>query len=1204
MKPDQALRRQDAEAREAACICFDRPLVLEAGAGTGKTATLIARMLHWAIGPGWEQQRSRAGSEASPDQIAILVWSRTVAITFTEKAAAEMAQRLADGLKALIAGQTVLGMPAKFSAPATEQLKHRLSALLTHLDRVSLGTIHAFCRHLLARHPFEAELHPNFQVDGDGGEVRRQVEQLCRQELESWYGEPGDPDAQRLAALGFDPVFLASLLTRASQEHWPLEALANHPYRPEALSLWLKSQQQAAERVSGFLQARLPEAGGGKRLDPARAVEQALRGLTGSSSQDRDLESWKRHSQNWQTSGALSKLQKWAKEGLNRTEIKALGNPPSHFAEACAQLHSAWQGLMQADPELLPALFRFLHRAYGAIQRQLNRRGLVVFQELLHRCADLMERHESIRRLTRSRFDQVLVDEFQDTDPWQCRLLEQLCLRPDSTPAPTLFLVGDPKQSIYAWRHADLAAYEAFVQKVMALGGERHRLSVNFRSVPGILQEVEAIHKPIMPEIPGLQPAFQSLLAAPKLQDHAGFAEDQRRPLELWLAWAPPEEEKAGPDTLAERARELEAAALAQDLSDLHRQKLLQWHQAAVLMRSTTRQEVYLQALREAGVPYLVERDRSYYQKREIQDAGSWLQAVLDPHAQTALVGALRSPWVGVPDRAWLPLWQEGFPAAAVALDGEDVSALRAMHALIDRAAAKIDATDAAEQNKDWPYALKAAMDALAELRADWHRLPAESWLEKFRFSLDAETVEAGRYLGLHRLANLQRFFHQIGQWLQQGMGKRALLREWRACQFEGEGEVASPGDEGLDAVRILTIHKAKGLTFDHVYLVNGHGQSGANAAALQEEWMASENGFEFRLGGAATLGFHQAKRRQKEIQAAEAVRTLYVALTRARFRLVVAGRGSKKEIPSWNHASSFWELLQHREGGWPDWSDFWQQWQGKPDLSVDHPWLIRVLGAKAKRGEAAQKPAAPAAFSWEEAFLQEQRLQQARAQAQQRSLRPYTAAVTGVRHPQEGIPAGETATRPESKSSAIRPNLALAVGSAIHQALQHWDFQLPLEQALAAQKDRLAEYLKPRLVPADLPPALERAEDLWQRFGNGILAEELHRLGPHVIGRELPLLLHSDTETGPVGACIGTLDLLYQDPETGTWVIADFKTDRVEDEEGLQARCRLYAEQGQQYRRAVSLAYPKAPLAPFLEFWFLFPGQRLRVTPSKKLKS
>src|SRR5262249_51635731 len=159
------------------------PIVLEAGAGTGKTTVLVARVLAWCLGPGWERA-ARALPDAAPDAIAARALERIVAITFTEAAAAEMETRALAAFAALGRGEPVRAFDASLVAVDGALAARRARALVGAFDHLRFQTIHAFCRRLLAAHPLEAGLHPRFALDARGSAravaVREAIEERLR----------------------------------------------------------------------------------------------------------------------------------------------------------------------------------------------------------------------------------------------------------------------------------------------------------------------------------------------------------------------------------------------------------------------------------------------------------------------------------------------------------------------------------------------------------------------------------------------------------------------------------------------------------------------------------------------------------------------------------------------------------------------------------------------------------------------------------------------------------------------------------------------------------------------------------------------------------------------------------------------------------------------------------------------------------------
>ncbi len=214
---EETLRIADRGARREAQRRFDRPLILQAGAGTGKTTTLVARLLAWSLGAGWELTLARRAArpaarpvlrpegEGSPERTAADVLRGVVAITFTEAAAAEMAGRTARELDSLARGAARPDWLDPEVLPSPEETFARARALLGALDHLQIRTIHAFCLGLLADHPLEAGVHPRLTVDAEGRLLEEVVRETVEVALREGYGAPGDPHLMTLAVRGFGP---------------------------------------------------------------------------------------------------------------------------------------------------------------------------------------------------------------------------------------------------------------------------------------------------------------------------------------------------------------------------------------------------------------------------------------------------------------------------------------------------------------------------------------------------------------------------------------------------------------------------------------------------------------------------------------------------------------------------------------------------------------------------------------------------------------------------------------------------------------------------------------------------------------------------------------------------------------------------------------------------------------------------------------
>jgi ATP-dependent helicase/nuclease subunit A len=1299
------LLERDAISRAAAQTRFDRPLVLEAGAGTGKTTTLIARLLAWCLGPGWE--RACAAAAAAPrgepvavaasaaavaapastslDAIAARVLRRVVALTFTEAAAAEMAERAAHDLLALARGVAPEKWLAAASLPPAGELAQRARALAAALDHLTVETIHAYCFRLLAAHPLAAGVHPRLRVDADGRLLQQVISETVESALQPGYGTPGDPHLLALAVQGCGPREVAEALAALAGGGLPAAALAEDPFAGDG---WPSLRRRVAAAGADLL-ALLDGPLAGSRLRNAGSIVDGLRALVagqapagGAVGDDvaAEIAAEQRRVAAALPPNLRQHLRGWGRGRLGkREEASPLHEVRGELAARAARLDRLLDHLDSLDPDRLRHARLALAPLLAAIDDELRRRGIATFDSLLVGGRRLLASHPEVRATLRRGIDQLLVDEFQDTDATQCEVLRWIALDGPPDERPGLFLVGDPKQSIYGWRSADLRAYEGFVARVRDAGGEVLPLVVNFRSVPAVLAEVKRIAEPVMRASPGVQPPFARLVAdqeraAAAAAAAADLAAGGRAPVEHWVSWLPAtaspgqgtatgHADAAVPQ--AGDAAALEAAAIAADLLDLRRRQGLRWRDAAILLRSTGDLEAYLDALRRAGIPFSVERDKQYYRRREVVDAAALVRAVLDPGDHLALVTVLRSPAVGVPDAALLPLWRHQLPRLLTELHEPSRERLAVVRQAVEAAAGELPAAvPGLERVAGWELSLLAAIEQLAVLRESAAGDPADLFVERLRRLLLVDATAAARYLGAHRLANLDRFFRQLLEELEQGGGDvTAVLRALRDSIAAGrEAEEGRPPEGAEDAVRVLTIHGAKGLDFAHVYLPQLHKPSGGERPATAVGSLSPAGGREgcdYRLLGAPTPGFDLIDERRCEVEAAERVRTLYVAMTRARERLVMAGawRLQPADPPPPELARTHLHLLAWRAGC----PDLQRLWKARPSGShVDSCgvlWRFPALAggpAPAAPGTlGAEAPPAGIRVTAAEVAGQAARLAGWQEEAAVRMARPWSAAASEEAHaqlreevaasrssrtaagareadageavepsacwwrrgaapvPEVRLPgiaavsgaaagrAGRAAHAAEASEAAGR-RVAMAAGSALHRALELWDLEAEPAREVERQRALLPAYLSAVAAGEDFDRAEERCRGLLDRFAAGGLAARLRGLAGQVLAREMPVLLPPDpfvAAAGPVAFVSGTVDLLYRDAGSGELVIADYKTDEVEGK-ALVRRAATYASQGAAYVRAVRQALDLA-VPPRFELWFVHAGRVVLSAPA-----
>jgi ATP-dependent helicase/nuclease subunit A len=1207
---------RDRAARHAAQTEFARPIVLEAGAGTGKTTALVSRVVLWCLGPGWERAaaalaaRTRTGAAGpSRGEVAARVASRVVAITFTEAAAAQMAREVGQALALVAAGDPDGKLRAVLTTPlpgAEEERRLRARALLASLDRVGVRTIHAFCQRLLASHPIEAGLHPQLVVDADGS----RLEDAVREVLEHWLvseARPADAaDRIALAAGRVGPEALGEALVAlvaSGVEAADLAAPAFTAAFAADAGARLRAAAEGFLAVAGepLLAQRDTKRGapGGKQL--ALAAEATARVLATPLDLERYAAGRDEIARQWSDT-AESRLECFAEGELNQTEEKLLGAVREDLRAAAAALRERWRELACFDPARFELARRVLGPLVGAVRERLRCAGVLGFDAILRSTARLLRGNEGVARQERGAIDQLLVDEFQDTDHVQCEIVRTLALAGPKAERPGLFLVGDPKQSIYGWRSADLRAYAAMVAEVASAGGVRHELCVNFRSAPPILDEVARLLAGVLVAREGVQPPFQVLLPCDERRGDAGFAAAHARPVEHWVPCAIGDD-GAPESTNARHAVEIEADAVAADIRRLHDGASVDWRHVAILLRSFSDVDAVLDALRRHRVPYEVGKDRSYYRRREVIEAAALVRCVIDPNDQLALVAWLRSAAVGVPDAAWIPLFASDLARGIAELQWPDPERLARLRALVhDAAAAVPPGVPGLERVAAWPVALAAALESLAVLRASFRREPPDRFVEKLRLLGGAETAEAGRFLGRYRAANLERFHRELAERLSAGDEPSEVLRHLRRAVAEEREVERGLGESGLDAVQVLSIHGAKGLQFPHVYVLQLHKGSGGTKRDTEVLEFGQARGF--RLLGAPDPGFAALDAARDEREAAERVRLLYVATTRPKRRLVLSGLQSGV-AGAWQTQSPAQDLADRRESEAADGALRAALATGGRHVDADGvAWCFPAL---LQAAHDAPPPAAAAALpSLEQIRSEWQRLAQQRELAARREARRVSTAASAVSHEalherfERPEPAGEREDEerePSAEAAATRDD-ALAIGSALHRALEVADLAASPAEALPSASAAALGALR-ALLPADRATALEgEVVGLLRMVVSGDLFARLRSIEARgdLVARELPVLLRPADATGdPVGFVAGAIDLLYRDGKG--YVIADYKTDRIGTDDEIRERIAAYARQGAAYRRAVQEHF-RLDRPPRFELWFLRTGDVVPVEP------
>ncbi len=1218
------LRAADRAARERAVREFDQPVVLEAGAGTGKTTTLVARVVTWAAGPGWQAARERCAEDSAdpqPERIARRVWSGLVMITFTEAAAAEMASRAGQALEALALGDlsapSLTGVARDLLPPGPE-LEVRASALVEAVDQLQALTIHGYCARLLRAHALSSGLHPAFEIDGE----QEHSEEVVREVVEGWLAElfgsgsrTNSVEAEASRALirrGCGPeTWVAAVLDGLSAGVDPAELEGDGAASWEAGVDELDADLiRAAE---GLVAAVGPAFAGFKPSDKFACLLADVRAL---------LEPGVDRERRIALAAELVEVRKGQLGDLIKQDAKdavteALG--PEGLAPAAAAAETLREQAKQAgklDRELHLAGRRVLRALLERARERRRQLGVLTYDDLLTESVRLLTHAQGGEVLARVRadLDQLLVDEFQDTSRVQCELVRLLAFGRGGDSAavrgPGLFLVGDPKQSIYAFRGAELRAYRGFKDSLP--GGEQvvSTLSVNYRSSQAVLDEVERLVEPCMEALPGLQPPFQPLIAcespgdATQLPATLGGTVDGApgvRPVELWNAVG-----VEGPLS-ADAAVRLEAEAIAEDLLRL-RDAGVELSDCAILLRSMPQVSVFVDALKRRGLPFTVGKDRSYFRRREVAEAVALLRCLVDPSDALSLTAFLRSSAVAVPDMALAALLRSGFAGQSVQLFGEGVAVDEAIRRWVSMARSAVERSPlfkeaGLDRLGDWSRSLDQGLRFLARWRERLGLLDVSRWLAGLRRELAFESGEATRFLGAYRAANLSRLFEELEHEVEARGGDllgtaRRLQRQLKGDRDRNDARPEGGGDPG---VQLMSIHGSKGLGFRCVYLAQlqkGRNFSAGEAHGFQRTSSAVDGGWALKLFGSPSPQWCRTESEHALIEAAERVRLLYVALTRAKGRLVLSAGWTKDlKAQGWARADGLGHLIANRLRFDPVAPE-----RTELPAAAGHECQGDAAGVLWKRySQVAPEDAAVDdghEIDLDRARSDAEQLASLAEQAAERRARPLVAAASSdvhaaldrqrVEQPDRWRDERGAAAIPERFGSTAAESARLA-GTAIHQLLERWDGSAA---ALDLVHASLREELISLVAEAPAEACLARFDDLVERLRGSQLGARFAQLQDRIVARELPVIVPGEGpgSAGPTGAWTGSIDLVHTDGDA--WVVVDYKSDAV-DEAELDERAAVYRPQLERYGRALQGALG-LPAAPRLELWFLHSDRRV----------
>ena len=1181
----------DAPARDRSRSALDTTLIVEASAGTGKTTALVSRVV--------ELVRSGTAEIAG-----------IVAITFTERAAGELRLRIRQSLDRAVAEQ-----PESRTAA-------RLHAARATIEEASLGTIHAFCSQLLHEHPVEAGVDPDFTIL-TGAEQAAFFEPLFRDWLREQLERPGLGVARvlRRSRGREEPVDTLRGAAGRLLDHRELPAAWAPPEgydRDEAVRRLLHEDEVDEDAGEGGVArvclTTLAEVV--RELPPPAADERVdwlYRTLADAAELEREIRV-RKEAGRWDPD--------WVEQSLATLEVPDWGYGRRLPAATNARLLRAHPQLpvktgavdlprIRADFRERLESFRWRSGADLAAQLREELRPLVAryeaakqkagkldFDDLLLRTRDLLDRNPGLREQLRKRYTHFLLDEFQDTDPLQTEIVFQLTAprAPETgdwrkaVPAPgRLFLVGDPKQSIYRFRRAEVEHYRETKRHLLENGANEVVLTSNFRAAPALCEFVNTALGPLLDAPPDEKTGVEQVGYSPIAATRSAVS-----PRALGVIPVP----KEGVATNAREIAALEPAAVAGFVTGLLESEFrvtrtdgtagpVEPSDICLLFRRFRHRghlvpQPYAEALQQRDLPHALGAIPSYTGSAEIGALRAALTAVEFPDDELSVYAALRGPLFSFPDEELFLFRERGrrlCPAATVPLP-EDAPAP-------DRAIAE-------------------ALTFLDDLHRRRNRRPLADTLRALLERHRAETAFAFWKSPDQVLANL-RLLTQTARQFETGGGLsfRGFVRRLEAEANDPDLGARGAPDPEVRGVRMLTVHSAKGLEFPVVVLVD----SPCPRVGRADRVVRPEEGLyacDLRHG-IRPQALLDAERVEKAVDLREQDRLLYVAATRARDLLAVVAPAAQYDLDrSW--LRPLYDRLTERTGDRLPLLEFdGKAGAARPDAGARR-WNL-LSGEATTEDDPAERFRERRAETLARGAVPSRRIAPVGRYAE-RELDPAPVVIHELPRPAnrpgggrfgelvhrilERAPiapgaVGDTgnATTTELAESAaaelgIESGLVAPAAAAAEAALGHEVLRAARRAAARGACYRecpvfLREDRPAPPAPEEAAPAPEEAATAPEETASGAEAGEARS------DRETD-------ETEPEGPILieGKVDLLYQTEAGGPWTVVDFKTGLTDDEERAGAReaaLDRYRRQVTLYARAVTRAtgQPAEPVLLFL---------------------
>ncbi len=828
-------------AQAKAATCTNKNIILTAGAGSGKTRTLVARYINLLF-----------EGKHTPMQL--------VAITFTKKAAREMRNRV----------RLFLNSPP--STNLTEEERERWHSLEAQMDSARIGTIHSLCSEIIRSHPAEVPVDPQFEVLDEGFTATLRARVIA--ETLSW---AVDQPSLRLV---FDCIQVHSLekLISFALEHRLDLRKQLEPYSGDQIGEKLITKvldkffnNNETKDAIDFFQSMLDkdiledEAG----LSLANQIEFFLIEWKNAKDALADHELYKCLTIIHHARKKTMYLNKGKRNSKTKTTLKSFR---THWDEYFGTwLKDAPDPHAQNTyPAVLPFIIDLIKQTWKIYRDKLDERHALDFDDLEHYALQLLK-CPHVREYWQQEIHAVLVDEYQDTNQRQREIINAIT---GSIPG-RLFVVGDDRQSIYRFRGADVAVFRETRENIVLTGGDALSLDETFRPHKDLIQAtgdlLDQIMAPQTEPVPSFWVPF-SPLTAHRSEPRAGSV-------------PPFVELLVGVGKNATSGRIAAANLLAQHLYAMKsKNQTIKWQDVALLFRATTNFPPYEEALDAAGIPYVTIAGRGFYDRPEVRDILNILRAISDPWDDLALAGLLRSPAFGLTDIALYQLrWPEGYQHGS-----NPANLISALHSNLDR----LDLHDKES-------AIRAAefLETFSQLV---DRIPVAELIKRICDYTDYRTILATENNRFWR--NIDKLLADAHN--SRIVNVRAFLEYIQNLRDVGVREGEAPPDivqsaEMEGAVQLMSVHKAKGLEFNIVVLADASHQ-GLNRSEIA--YLIPETGLGIKLDrfDSPPIQYNYLKHIDSEQEKAEDKRLIYVAATRAREKLIINGHWSKRLGSCW----------------------------------------------------------------------------------------------------------------------------------------------------------------------------------------------------------------------------------------------------------------------------------------------------------------